>query len=1092
MVVPKRTEIETGFDQMLSIHTFGVLAVELRPVPLADAPVVSHEPKPLKLETRTIEALLIYLACHERPLSRELLAELLWPDRTQEQAHANLRLALHRLRRQLDPFLLVTRQSVGLNPQAVITLDARRFETLLANGQLESATGLYHDDFLASFYLNESPTFEQWALLERERLRTLALAAWQQRIEQLITAGQLQQAIEGAQRLLQLDPLHEATHRQLMRLLAQSGQRSAAIAQYDTCRHLLATELDVTPDETTTVLAEQIRIGELDKMTRWHDDKMSLPNPPSAIRPSTHPVILSSGHSLPPQSTPLIGRAAELAQIAQLLTNPDCRLLTLLGVGGIGKTRLAIETAQQILDSRLAILDSARAPIVAADKPKLVLEGSKSQKPKFEDGVYFVGLALLEENELLTVAIARSLGLQNSSGDLLTQVAGYLHSRALLLILDNFEQVVDGAAIIAYLLHRAPRLKVLVTSRQRLALLEEWLLPIGGLSSQAGWDDAAGQLFMRSAQRVQPAFTAQGQEEQIAAICRLVEGMPLALELAASWIRVMPCAAIVQQIAASLDFLTTDLRNLPERHRSLRALFAQSWRLLSPAEQRVLRRVSLFRGGWTLEEAVAIAEATLPLLVALVDKSLLRTDPQGRFAIHEQVRQYAAEQLDAAGEGDLMHRRHFTTYLQLVRKADGYLRGADAAVWYARLDAELDNIRAAWEWVLAADEVVDAAWLGLALSHYWAVRLYFHEAAFWVEQLLPHRQRLPHDLRLATLLTLYHVWRGRDDFQSIDRYLTELVQLQEASGDAGLRAVACRCMGVATADYDRAVALWEQCIGLLNEAGSEPDAATIKVGGYCAYSDRTYQLAFALFRYAIRLIDAGVYDTAERLSTESLALFRRQQNRDYIVYPLGNLGRLALLRGDLAQARLLLQEAVATARAIGNVMGLLDWLPRLGVVLLYRGDVDAAQRLLHESLHLSQRITSAMYLAWSYTYLAETALWQGDLDQAAHWLAQALTHHANPRWIRTELVDCLWVTARLATAQQQYRRAATLFGLAEQVGSRIHYVSAPPVRPLIDAALTTVQTALEPAVFVEAFAAGRAMRFEEAQTILFMTDRLKA
>lgn len=1053
MVVPKHSELETGSDQMLIIHTFGVLAIALHPGQWAEATVVAPASKPLKLETRTIEALLVYLAYHERPISRDLLAELLWPERTQTQAQANLRLALHRLRRQLDPFLFVTRQSVGLNPQAAIALDARRFETLLTNGQLEQATSLYHGDFLADFYLKESPAFEQWALLERERLRTLALAAWQQRIEQLVVAGEPQTAIECAQRLLQLDPLHEATHRQLMRLLAQNGQRSAALAQYETCRHLLATELAVTPDETTTALAEQIRTGEL-RITSYELRADTTTEQAFVTRNSEHVIR----HNLPPQSTPLIGRGAELAQIAQLLSNPDCRLLTLLGVGGIGKTRLALASATRQADD-------------------------------FRDGIYFVDLAALEESELVTVAIARSLGLQNSSGDLLTQVAAYLRSRELLLILDNFEQIIDAAAIILHLLRHAPRLKILATSRQRLALLEEWLLPVGGLSSQAGWDDDAGQLFVRSAQRVQPAFLAQGQEEQIAAICRLVEGMPLALEVAASWSRVMPCAAIVQLITTSLDFLTTDLRNLPERHRSLRALFAQSWRLLSSAEQQTLRRVSVFRGGWTLEEAVAVAATTLPTLVGLVDKSLVRTDPQGRFAMHELVRQSAAEQLATAGEGERIRRLHFTTYLQLVRKADSHLRGAVAAQWYARLDAESDNIRAAWEWALATDAVVDAGWLGVALSHYWNVRLYFHEAVFWLEQILPHRQRLPHDLRLATLLTLYQVWRGRDDFQSIDRYMSELVALQEASANHCLRAIAWRCMGVATADYARAITLWEQCIRLLRQSSSAAEGSTVVVEGYCVYADRTYQLAFALFRYAIRLIDAGEYDAAEQISTESLTLFRRQQNRDFIVYPLGNLGRLALLRGDLTQARLLIQEAIATARTIGNVMGLLDWLPRLGVVTLYSGNVDLARQLLHESLQLSRTITSAMYLAWSYTYLAETALWQGEHDQAAQWLAQALTYHANPRWVRTELVDCLWVAARLATAQQQYQRAATLFGLVAQVGQRIRYAPVAPVRSLVNAALATVQAALEPAAFAEAFATGQQMTPEQAFATILAAPR---
>ena len=476
----------------------------------------------------------------------------------------------------------------------------------------------------------------------------------------------------------------------------------------------------------------------------------------------------------------------------------------------------------------------------------------------------------------------------------------------------------------------------------------------------------------------------------------------------------------------------------------------------------------------------AVAEATLPLLAGLVDKSLVRTDPHGRFDMHELVRQYAAEQLQASGEGELLGRRHFATYWQLGGAADAQLRGSSAAVWYARIDAERDNIRAAWEWALATKNFVDAAWLGVALSHFWSVHLDFREAIFWLEQLLPHRQSLPHDLRLAIFLALYHFWRGQDDFGSIDGYMDELRQLQAIASDKCLQAVVWRCMGVASADFAHAIAHWERCIGLLREAGDPFPVDNT----YSAYSDSGYQLAFALFRYAIRLIDTGDYGAAERLSAESLALFRRRENRDYIVSPLGSLGRLALLRGDLAQARLLLQEAVAIARSIGNVLGLMDCLPRLGVVTLYGGDAAEAQRLLQESLELSRTISSPMYLAWNYTYLAETALWQRDYEQAAQWLAQALAHHAHPRWIRTETVDCLWVAARLATAQQQYTRAATFFGLVEQTGSRIRYAPAGPVRPLNDAALATVQAALEQQVFAAAFAAGQQMTLAEAVATL--------
>ncbi|NJN83224.1 MAG: hypothetical protein HC802_13695 [Caldilineaceae bacterium] len=303
--------------------------------------------QPVAFEARTVQALLLYLACQRRPVGRDQLAELLWPERTQKQGRANLRVALHRLRQHFDPFLLITRHTLAFKADAPVLLDVADFEDRFAAGDLAAAAALYQGPFLAGFYLDESPAFEQWALLERERLHILALTACQQLITQEATSGQLESAIASALRLLHLDPLHEPTYRQLMRLLAQSGQRSAALAQYESCRHLLATELDVAPDEATTALAEEIRQG----VTRWNSDKVTERQGAwGTDRPPLHPVTLSPLHSLPPQRTPMIGREVELAQIENLLANPDCRLLTLLGVGGIGKTSLAIEAARRMLN----------------------------------------------------------------------------------------------------------------------------------------------------------------------------------------------------------------------------------------------------------------------------------------------------------------------------------------------------------------------------------------------------------------------------------------------------------------------------------------------------------------------------------------------------------------------------------------------------------------------------------------------------------------------------------------------------------------------------------------------------------------------
>ena len=1038
----------------LSIRTLGEIVV-----------AIGTNGPPIPFEARTVQALLLYVACHRRPLGRDQLAELLWPERSQEQGRANLRVAIHRLRQHLDPYLLITRQTVALNPNAPVTLDVAHFEAHIAAGELAAATALYHGPFLAGFYLDESPAYEQWALLERERLHVVALTAYQQLITQQSHGGQRDAAIATAQRLLQLDPYHEPIHRQLMRLLAQAGQRNAALAQYETCRHLLATELAVAPDEMTTALAEQIRTNDF----RFGILDFGLPLPSAGAGNPKSKIPNPKSTNLPPQSTPFIGRAAELAQIEQLLTNPDCRLLTLLGVGGVGKTRMALAAATQ-------------------------------QGARFPDGICFVGLAAVGAADLLLVALAQSLGLDTVSSDLQVQVAAYLQPRRMLLVLDNFEHLLAGAETVAHLLHHAPQIKMLVTSRQRLQLVEEWLLPLAGLALTGGVDSDAGALFLRSAQRVHTGFRANGQEAPIAAICRQTEGMPLALELAASWVRVMSCAEILRQMSQPLDFLKTTLRNLPERHRSIYALFDQSWRLLAPEEQRVLRGVSVFQGGWTVAEAAQVlaldeedgSAARRPslhhLLLALVDKSLVQCDEQPRFRMHELVRQYAADQLTVSGEAELIRQRHYNTFLQLARTADAKVRGPEVVAWFARLEAEQDNLRAAWQWALDTERFVEAAWLGIALCHTWHVRARWYEVAKHLEQLLPHRHLLAPDLRLALLLTLYRFWRALHTFAPVEAYAAELNQLEQASPLPLLRAAAWFYIANATADPNQAGRAFDLCLMLLQQADGVPGLGA----EYAFFADRFNLLAMTYFRYALRLIDeTGAYAHAEKLTTESLRLFEGMGNRDMIAYPLGALGHLALLRGDLARAHRLLQEAVSIATVVGNRMSLGDWQPKLGIVTFYLGDVVTARQILHDSLRLWLDLKNNVFLAHIYGYLAEIALSEDAWEEAAQAVAQSMVYQARLRWLDTEVVNCLWVAARLATVQQHYLRAATLFGLAEQVRRRVRYDAADPPRPLADAALATVQAALEPAAFAEAFAAGQQMALADVfATILVASPKV--
>jgi predicted ATPase/DNA-binding CsgD family transcriptional regulator len=516
----------------------------------------------------------------------------------------------------------------------------------------------------------------------------------------------------------------------------------------------------------------------------------------------------------------------------------------------------------------------------------------------------------------------------------------YLREKSLLLVLDNFEHLLDGVDLLLEILENAPDVKLLVTSRERLRLREEWVFDVAGLTfpenglSTALDHYSAAQLFVQSARRV--GYTPV--EADIASIMRIiqtVEGIPLAVELAATWVRVMPCAEIVREVEHSLDILTTTARNVPEKHRSMRATFEHSWKLLTGDEQAVFRKLSVFRGGFTREAAKSVAGATLAILASLVDKSLLRVDSNGRYDLHELLRQYAREKLTEADEAQAVLSRHRDYFLAFAERADTELFGANQIDWLNRLEAELGNLRAAIAWSLESGDIAASLLLTSSLHWFWTNRGYHQEGY---------------------------------------ERLVEILSLPQAKARTTTRAKALNAAGfiqMFEGNYVEARPLLEEALAIAREVGDERELApAVRFLGHVRYY-------------------LGENEVAVLLLEESLALARKLQDRSGIAWSLHFLGDLILQQGNPDRAQRLYQESIDLLRGLDDKALLGYATRRLGLVMRGYQDYARSNALCQESLELNLAIGDRRGVAGSLVGLAGLAIAQGHTVHAAQLLGAA-------------------------------------------------------------------------------------------------------
>lgn len=1004
---------------------------------------VTLDGKPITgFTTDKARALLAYLAVEAaRPHRRDALAGLLWPDQPQRKARHNLRQALSHLRQAIGgqndaaPFLLTSRETIQFNPACDYRLDVAAFAALAAEcrehrhrrlgsclpcmQRMERMTELYRGDFLEQFFLSDSDLFEEWAVLKREWLRREAVESLSHLTNKYERRGEYERARRYARRQVTLEPWREEAHRQLMRLLALDGQRSSALAQYETCRQRLADELNIEPTGETVALYQAIRAEE-------QGDKGARETAPPLLSPSA-PL-----HNLPPSPTPFVGRKEELADLGELLANPDCRMVTISGPGGIGKTRLALEAVAE-------------------------------QVGNFAQGIFFVPFAAVNSTESIALAVAESLQIPISGNQPpQEQLFNYLREKEMLLVLDNLDHLLKGNTLWTKMLRRAPNLVLLTTSRERLNLREEWVYEIGGLQYPQDEEDdkpcSAVALFQQQARRADRHF-APGEAElaHVARICRLVEGMPLGIELAAAWVTVHSCEQIAQEIERSLDILTTRMRNAPARQRSIRATFEHSWQLLSPAQRDVLAQLSVFRGGFQPEAAAQVTGASPTMLSALLEKSLLHRLPSCRYDMHPLLRQYAAEKLKAnpraRKETEMRHIRYFAAFLA---QQEQVLQSAGQKDSLARIATEIENARQAWQTAVTHGAAAGIEQCLESLYRFYDVRCRFQEGIDLLAQAIDR-------------------WSG-DEGQA--RLLGKIIARQ------GVLYLRLGCYQQSTAAAEQCLEIFkrlgiqtEQIFCMINLADTLRHQGKYQEAGELAQKSLSlarqtrdrWSSASSLFLLGLTRYRAGNVDQAEKLFEEGLTVSRESGNPRLIMPTLSTLADIACHRGEYDRAISMFDECLTLSRELGDKFNAAIHLNNLGTALHVLEKYKEAQVFIQESLEICHEIGDrageaialsnlgnalhemgmypeamayyregltvgrSIHDQWAVmaclNNLGETACAVGDYEGASAYLAEAIQIATEAR-TKTVLVEILVNVAALYAAQGKTGRAAALLALA--------------------------------------------------------------
>jgi serine/threonine protein kinase/predicted ATPase len=645
--------------------------------------------------------------------------------------------------------------------------------------------------------------------------------------------------------------------------------------------------------------------------------------------------------NLPESLTPFVGREAELAALDHFIADPRVRLVTIIGPGGMGKTRLALATAERQLQ--------ADRQMMAA------LQVGNRVEPRFPDGAYLVSLAPLGSVDHIVPTLAEALNLQLQGSEVDSrspkqQILDHLRQKSLLLLLDNYEHLLDGADLVADILQAAPDVQILATSRERLHLHEEQVFLIRGLQSPE-WETledaaayAAVQLFLHSGRRVRHGFALQtGDLTHLTRICRLVEGTPLGIELAAAWVDILSLKEIADEIAKSLDILETDLRDIPVRQQSVRAVFDHSWRLLSEHQRQVLQHLSVFRGGFSRQAAKQVAGGSLRDLRALTSKSLLQRTPTERYVMQELLRQYTTEKLEASGAADAARDAHSTYYADFLHQRERDLKGHRQLAALAEIDIEFENARTAWNWALNQKDYAVAKLLLGSLGWYCTFRgrnrehqeLFRHAR----EQLAPVTGEEAHPVWGRILVAEFYASPHEVDSQQIETSLA----IAQQHDDRGIVATCLRTLGdiaLAADENVKALAYYEESLAIYRDL------------------EDSFSIAASLSKLAETCRAQRQPEKAIEYARQSLNLSRQVGDEFWAASALVNTGTIAFFTGNFTESEGYLREANNLYRLMGYRLGIATSNVGLSRLAFLRGDFENGKALAEEAQEIAAEIGS--------------------------------------------------------------------------------------------------------------------------------------